>query len=303
MTDIFDRAYGKYGVGAFNVFNAEQIHGVFRGASDSRLPIIVQITPVSRSYMNPKFLEGMITAAELVYESVDFSLHLDHGNVEHCRSAIESGFYNSVMIDSSREDFEKNISITSEIVKRAHDSNVAVEAELGILGGKEDDINMGSDSARYTDPDQAVEFVNRTCCDSLAVAVGTSHGAYKFKGESGLSFDVLKRIQSLLPRFPLVLHGASAVRGDEISRINNAGGKLKADAKGITNEDLLNAVRCGVTKINIATDMRLLWTRVQREFFRNSPELFDPVLPGKTYMDELANFVRRRCQSLVLSEP
>ena len=286
---------------AYNVFNAEQVHGVFGGASEAGAPILVQISPAARSYMGQKFFEGMIAAAENVYGSVEYSVHLDHGNTDHCRSAIHSGFYNSVMIDASHENYERNIFITSEIVKRAHDNGVAVEAELGLLEGVEDDMSVSSDKARHTDPEQAAEFVARTKCDSLAVAVGTSHGAYKHKSGNGLDLDALQRIQTLLPRYPLVLHGASGVPFEETARINVAGGSLQPDAKGISTADLLKAIRYGVTKINIATDMRLIWARVHREFFRNSPELFDPVVPGRTYIEELRKFVKMKCQSLNLT--
>ncbi len=301
--DILHEAYGKYGIAALNVFNAEQVHGVLAGASDAGVPVIVQLTPAARAYMIPKVLEGMIAAAAEIYGGARFSVHLDHGDASSCVSAIESGFYDSVMIDASREDYERNISVTSEIVKRAHDKGIFVEAELGILGGKEDDIVVDSGRAKYTDPDEAAEFVSRTGCDSLAVAAGTSHGAYKFKGNSGLNLGVLRQIQRLLPvAFPLVLHGASAVPEAEISRINDAGGKLKPEAAGIPRSDILKAVSLGVTKINIATDMRLIWARVHREFFGRSPELFDPILPGKTYMEELRIFVREKCRSLIVAE-
>jgi len=298
--ELLREAYGKYGIAAFNVFNAEQIHGVFAGASQSARPVILQITPVAQGYMNEKFLEAMINAAHEVYGHVEFSVHLDHGNFESCNRAIETGFYDSVMIDASAEPFEKNIRITSQVVQRAHEAGIAVEAELGILGGKEDENTQGPEKGRYTNPDQAAEFVGRTNCDSLAVAVGTSHGAYKLEGEEGLNFSILERIQTLLPRYPLVLHGASGVPLDEISRINDAGGKLSSKARGITTEQLLEAVRHGITKVNVATDARLLWTRVHREFFKGSPELFDLVLPGRIYMEELRNFVRQKCESLIL---
>ncbi len=300
--DILNQAYTKYGIAAFNIFNAEQIHGVFKGASEANVPVIVQITPVARNYIGVEFLKGMITAAEEIYGEVNFSVHLDHGNTEHCKRAIESDFYNSVMIDASHENFENNITITTEIVKRAHDKGISVEAELGVLSGVEDEIDIDSRKAKYTDPDQAVEFVERTGCDSLAIAAGTSHGAYKFKGSTGLNFEILKRIQIFLPEFPLVLHGASSVPDEEIQRINNAGGKIRSDAKGIAYDELLNAIQLGVTKINIATDLRLIWTRVHREFFMNSPELFDLVIPGEKYIEELKLFVKHKCQSLVVSK-
>lgn len=298
--EILKNAYGKFGVAAFNVFNAEQIHGVFAGAELADIPVIVQITPAARNYLNSSFLEGIIKAAEDVYQSANFSVHLDHGNIEHCLSAIESGFYDSVMIDASHEEFDKNISITSNIVEKAHAKGIAVEAELGILSGVED--NIYSEHSKYTDPKQVMEFVNLTNCDSLAVAIGTSHGAYKMSGGKGLQLSILKEIQKKLPGFPIVLHGASSVPESEIKSINRNGGKLKTTAKGVDENELIQAIKYGVTKINVATDMRLIWTRVHREFFYNSPELFDLVIPGKKYIEELKEFVKHKCQSLVIKQ-
>lgn len=298
--DILKNAYGKFGVAAFNVFNAEQVHGVFGGAELAGLPVIVQITPAARNYLSHEFLQGIIEAAEKIYPQTNYSVHLDHGNVEHCLSAIESGFYDSAMIDASHEDFEKNISITSEIVKRAHDKNISVEAELGVLSGIEDDKNVSDEHSNYTNPNQVVEFVEQTKCDSLAVAVGTSHGAYKMSGGKGIQLEILKEIQKRLPGYPLVLHGASHVPPKEIERINHFGGKLFSSAKGVDERELLEAIKYGVTKINIATDMRLIWASVHREFFCSSPELFDPAIPGKMYMEELKEFVKQKCKSLVI---
>ena len=298
--DILKNAYCKYGVGAFNVFTAEQVHGIIGGAEKTDVPVIVQITPVSRNYVSPEFLEGMIKAAMKLYPKADFSVHLDHGNVEHCYSSIESGFYDSVMIDASHEDFEKNIAITSDIVKAAHAKGITVEAELGVLSGVEDDKNVSDERSKYTNPEQVVEFVNRTGCDFLAVAVGTSHGAYKMSGGRGLQLGILKEIQEKLPGYPIVLHGASNVPQAEVKRINEAGGQLKAGAKGVDENELLQAIALGVTKINIATDMRLMWTRVHREFFNSRPELFDPIIPGKEYIEELKTFVQEKCRSLII---
>lgn len=297
--DVYKKAYCNYGIPAFNVFNAEQIHGIISGAELSKLPIIVQITPVSRNYMNPIFLENMINAAEIIYPKSQYFVHLDHGNVEHCNDAINSEFYNSVMIDASHEDFVKNIEITSEIVNKAHEKGIVVEAELGILSGIEDDLI--SEKSLFTDPDQAVEFVEKTQCDSLAIAIGTSHGVYKLKNTEGLKIDILKRIKELLPNFPIVLHGASNVSQNEIQRINNVGGKINNAAKGIDQQELLEAVKLGVTKINIATDLRILWTRIHRNFFNNSPEQFDPVTPGKEYIKELCQFVKNKCESFLVN--
>lgn len=300
--NILKNAYGHYGVAAFNVFNAEQIHGVFSGAQVAESPIIIQITPAARNYTTPEFLEGMIKSAAKVYPNTQFSVHLDHGNYEHCLSAIDSGFYDSVMIDASHYNFEKNISISSDIVKRAHDKGIGVEAELGVLSGIEDDINISDEKSKYTDPDQVVEFVKKTSCDSLAVAVGTSHGAYKMSGGRGLQLNILEKIQKQLPGFPIVLHGASNVPFNEIEKINSHGGNISSNAKGVDEIEVLEAIKFGVTKINIATDLRLLWTRIHREFFDNTPELFDPIIPGKKYIEELTKFVNRKCQSLKIKK-
>jgi fructose-bisphosphate aldolase class II len=210
--------------------------------------------------------------------------------MEHAINSIESGGYNSVMIDASHETFEKNVELTKKVVEKAHTKNITVEAELGVLSGVEDDITVDEKLKKYTQPSEVEEFVKQTGCDSLAIAIGTSHGAYKFSGEQGLQFDILKEIQKRLPGFPLVLHGGSAVNLDEIQRINATGGQLGTDAKGVSNEELLKAIELGVCKINIATDARLIWTRVHREFFELSPAQFDPIIPGKTFMNELEKF-------------
>jgi len=298
---LLKRAYGKYGVGAFNVFNAEQVLGIFRGANAARSPVIIQITPAARNYMSGSMFENIIQAAEKQYPDVDFSVHLDHGNYEHCIGAIDSGFYNSVMIDASLETIENNIRVTGEIVERAHDKGIAVEAELGILGGAEDHLSVEQKSALYTHPEKAAEFVSHTGCDSLAVAVGTSHGAYKFSPGDTLRLDILSDIRKRLPGFPLVLHGASAVSQSERERINRAGGQLKPDAKGINREDILKAIALGVCKINIATDIRLLWARIHREFFIQSPEKFDMILPGTEYMDALEQLVFKKCMEFKIN--
>lgn len=295
---LYQQAYGKYGIGAFNVFNAEQVHGIFRGASKAGAPVIIQLTPVARDYLHPEMLEGILAAAEKIYPEVTFTVHLDHGNYEHCLKAIESGYYNSIMIDASHETFEENIRITREIVEMAHANRIAVEAELGVLSGVEDHISIEEKYALYTDPKQAEEFVRRTGCDSLAVAAGTSHGAYKFSGGQGLQLNILAEIQKRIPGFPLVLHGASAVPIEEVNRINLAGGKIREGAKGAADKELLDAIRFGVCKVNIATDMRLIWTRIHREFFRDTPEKFDMVVPGREYMNALEAFVVEKCRFL-----
>ena len=296
--EILKRAYGEFGVGAFNVFNAEQVTGVFEGAARASSPVLVAITPAARRYLYPWILEGLVRGAARAYPDVEFAVHLDHGDSIHCRSAIDSEFYSSVMIDASHENFERNIAITREIVDLAHPAGVAVEAELGILGGVEDDISVSARKARYTDPARAAEFVEKTGCDSLAVAVGTSHGAYKFEGSGSLELEILDRLGEILPGFPLVLHGASAVPRQEVERINRAGGKLSVKASGVPDEQVKEAIKRGVCKINIATDMRLIWARRHREFFRDDPGAFDPVLPGKGYISDLAEFVADKCGML-----
>ena len=295
IQNLYQQAYGKSGIGAFNVFNAEQVHGVLMGASKAAAPVIIQITPVARDYLHPLMLEGILAAAERIYPGADFSVHLDHGNYDHCINAIESGFYNSIMIDASHESFTENIRITGEIVRIAHSANISVEAELGVMSGIEGNLSVEQKNALFTDPSQAEEFVKSSGCDSLAVAVGTSHGAYKFSGGQGLQLNILSEIQKRLPGFPLVLHGASSVPREEVIRINSAGGEIREEAKGLENKEILEAIKYGVCKINIATDMRLLWTRIHREFFRSFPEKFDMVIPGKQYMDALESFVSEKC--------
>lgn len=302
VSQMFRSAYGRYGIGAFNIFNAEQVHGVFRGASAAQAPVIIQITPVAVDYLRHEMLEALISAAGRLYPSVRYSIHLDHGTYDHCIRAIEAGYFQSVMIDASAESYEENIRITGKIVKVAHSAGISVEAELGVLSGIEGEISVGRERSRFTDPGQAREFVKRSGCDALAVAVGTSHGAYKFSGTQGLELKVLEEIKTELPGFPLVLHGASAVAVSEVIRINDAGGTLGTDAKGVSDEDVLKAIERGVTKINIATDMRLIWTRVHREFFKYEPGRFDMVIPGKKYMEVLEEFVGNKCRFLMKNE-
>ena len=292
--EIFSKCYGKFGIAAVNVWDMEQIHGLFNAAQKANSPFIVQTTPVARNYASPKMLIAMISAAAKIYPKTVFAIHLDHGNKEHAFQSIQSGDYTSVMIDASHESFEKNVEITSQVVEKAHVKNITVEAELGILSGIEDDLIVDEKYRKFTQPEEVVEFVERTGCDSLAVAVGTSHGAYKFSGEQGLQFDILQKIQQKLPGFPLVLHGGSAINKEEIQRINAAGGQLGMDAKGVADEEIIKAIQFGVCKINIATDARLIWTRVNREFFKNTPSLFDPIIPGKSFMEAFETFVIKK---------
>jgi len=226
-----------------------------------------------------------------------FAVHLDHGDEETCYDCIESGFYSSVMIDASHQPFEENVAATKRVVERAHARGISVEAELGQLGGVEEDISVAEDKVHLTDPQEAAEFIRRTGCDSLACAVGTSHGAFKFKGSQSLHLEVIEAIQKLVPGFPLVLHGSSSVPQDEVERINAAGGALKG-ARGVDPAQYLPAARLGVCKVNIDTDGRLVWARVHREYFRDHPEVFDFRPIGKVYMEEYARFIASRNELL-----
>lgn len=294
---LFEQAYGKYAIGAYNVNNAEQIMGLFRGNMMSRAPFIVQISKGARSYTDKRLLEAMIRAAEEIFPEAIFAVHLDHGDEETCYDCIESGFYSSVMIDGSHLDFEENVAVTKRVVEAAHAKGISVEAELGQLGGVEEDVSVEEEKAHLTDPDQAKEFVERTGCDSLACAIGTSHGAFKFSGTQRLHFEVIEEIQKRLPGFPLVLHGSSSVPQEEIDRINAAGGALKG-AKGVDPKQYLPAAKLGVCKINIDTDGRLVWTRVYREYFRDHPEVIDFRPIGKVFMEEYAKFIASRNELL-----
>ena len=297
-SQLFKQAYGKYAIGAYNINNLEQTVGLFKGNLASKAPFIIQISKGARKYSDKRFLEGMIRAADQIYPDSVFAVHLDHGDEENCYDCIKSGFYSSVMIDASHHDFEENIAITKRVVDAAHAKGISVEAELGQLGGVEEDI-VGS--VKLTKPDEAKEFVQRTGCDSLAVAIGTSHGAFKFKAEPGkkfsLHFEVIEEIQKLLPGFPMVMHGSSSVPKDEVDRINAAGGKIK-DSSGVPEDQFLPAAKMGVCKVNIDTDGRLVWTRVHREFFRDKPEKFDLRDVGVPFMDEYAKMIAHKNQVL-----
>ena len=294
---LFEAAYGKYAIGAYNINNLEQIMGLFRGNLDSKAPFIIQISKGARSYTNKIMLEGLIRSADQVFPEAIFAVHLDHGDEETCYDCINSGFYSSVMIDASSEDFETNIAITRRVVEAAHARGIVVEAELGQLGGVEEHVAVSEADAKLTDPERAREFVERSGCDSLAVAIGTSHGAYKFSGSQALRFDVLEEIQKRLPGFPLVMHGSSSVPQEEVERINAAGGKLKG-AKGVDENAFARAAQLGVTKVNIDTDGRLVWTRVHREYFLAHPENFDLRPIGKVFMDEYAKFIAHKNEKL-----
>jgi fructose-bisphosphate aldolase class II len=292
--ELFKKCYGKYAIAAVNAFTMEQVHGLFRAGERANAPFLVQLTPVARNYAHTLMLSSMIEAASKIYPKAVYAVHLDHGNEEHAFDAIASNTYHSIMIDASHDDFENNVARTKAIVQKAHEKNIFVEAELGVLSGVEDDISVDEKLAKYTRPEEVQAYVEQTNCDSLAVAVGTSHGAYKFSGGQGLQFDILEEIQERLPNFPIVLHGGSAVNKEEIKRINQAGGELSESAAGVASEEIVKSIKYGVCKINIATDTRLLWTRIHREFFKDSPELFDPIIPGKSYIEAYEAFMSEK---------
>lgn len=298
LKPLLQAAHGQWALGAFNVCNLEQVHGLFRGATEARAPIIVQFTRVMRDYAHPLMLEHLLRAAEEIYPAVPFAVHHDHGDEASCAAAIASGHYSSVMIDASHLPFEETIVTTRRVVERAHTRGIAVEAELGQLKGVEEAGAPVAHEALLTDPAKAAEFVARTGCDSLAVAIGTSHGAHKFSGQQRLRLDLLAEIKRRLGAVPLVLHGGSAVPVEEVTRINAAGGRIAGSAGGISESELAQAIRLGVTKVNIATDGRLIWSRVHREFFRDRPGEFDFMSPGRTYMQDFAEFVAAKCRLL-----
>jgi fructose-bisphosphate aldolase, class II len=295
---LFEHAYGNYALGAYNINNLEQAMGLFRGCIDSQAPFIIQISKGARSYTDKSMLEAIIRAADKLWPEALFAVHLDHGDEQTCYECIESGFYSSVMIDASHAPFDENVAITRRVVEAAHARGISVEAELGMLGGVEEHVAVDEKDACLTDPDEAKQFVAQTGCDSLACAIGTSHGAYKFSGSQGLHFDRIRAIQERLPGFPLVMHGSSSVPQDEVQRINAAGGKLKEGAKGVDPTQYLPAAKLGVCKVNIDTDGRLVWCRVHREHFRDKPEDFDLRPPGKTFMAEYAKFIASRNELL-----
>ncbi|WAW14456.1 class II fructose-1,6-bisphosphate aldolase [Peptostreptococcus equinus] len=271
--EMFKKAYeGGYSIGAFNISDMEQLQGVMEACKEKNSAVIIQASKSAISYAGVNTLVEMVkTISEQT--GVDCALHLDHGpNFEVAKMCIDAGF-TSVMIDGSHLDYEENIAVTKEVVEYAHKNNVSVEAELGVLAGTEDDVT--SDVHKYTEPDQAVDFVNRTGVDSLAIAIGTSHGAFKFKGEAKLRFDILEEIQNKLPGFPIVLHGASAVDPAVIEVCNQYGGDI-AGAKGVPVDMLRKASSMAVCKINMDTDLRLAMTASIRKFLAENPREFDP---------------------------
>lgn len=274
--EMFEKSMKEgFAIGAFNVNNMEIIQGIVDAAAENNSPVILQASSSAIKYARMNYLMKMIEAAVEEHPNVPIAIHLDHGaDFETCKKCVDAGF-TSVMFDGSKYDFEENIRLTKEVVDYAHAHGVVVEAELGKLAGIEDDVNVSSDEAKYTDPAQAEEFVKRTGVDSLAIAIGTSHGAYKFKGEAKLRFDILKEIKSRIPNTPIVLHGASTVIPELVDTCNQYGGNIPG-AKGVPDEILHEASISGVSKINVDTDLRLAMTAGIRKVFAEDPSAFDP---------------------------
>ena len=273
--EMFKKAYQEgYAIGAFNVNNMEIIQGITEAAKEQQAPLILQVSAGARKYANHTYLIKLVEAA-LEETGLPICLHLDHGDsFDLCKSCIDGGF-TSVMIDGSHLPFQENIELTRKVVEYAQPRNVTVEGELGRLAGVEDEVNISAENAIYTDPNEAVEFVEKTQVDSLAIAIGTSHGAYKFKGEAKLRFDILEEIGKRLPEFPIVLHGSSSVIPEYVEIINQFGGKLPG-AKGVPEDMLRKAAKMAVCKINIDSDLRLAMTAMIRKNLAENPENFDP---------------------------
>ena len=286
--NMFEKSIAeKFAVGAFNINNMEFVQAIMDAAAEENSPVILQTSSSAIKYARIPYLRKMIEAG-LEEHDIPVALHLDHGpDFETCKLCVDNG-YTSVMFDGSKYDFEKNIELTKQVVDYAHEHGVVVEAELGKLAGVEDDVNVAENDAMYTDPEQALEFVQRTGCDSLAIAIGTSHGAYKFKGEARLRFDILEKVKELMPNVPIVLHGASTVIPEYVEMCNKYGGNMPG-AKGVPDEMLHEASMRGVSKINVDTDLRLAMTAAIRKVFVETPEQFDPrkyLGPGRDFIKE-----------------
>jgi fructose-bisphosphate aldolase class II len=293
---MFEKAYKEsYAVGAFNVNNMEIIQGIMQAGVEEKAPLILQVSAGARRYAGQNYIIKLVEAA-LLETDLPVVLHLDHGpDFALCKACIDGGF-TSVMIDGSHLSFEENIAVTAEVVAYAHDRGVWVEAELGRIEGVEDDVQ--AEKSVYTDPDQAVEFVKRTGCDSLAVAVGTSHGAYKFKGDAKLDFPRLEKISGLLPGYPLVLHGASSVPEEFVEMCNKYGGRVSG-ARGVPEDLLRKAARLGVCKINIDTDIRLAMTAGIRKYFVENPADFDPRAYLKPAREAVKGMIRHKIKNVL----
>ncbi|MCM1537520.1 MAG: class II fructose-1,6-bisphosphate aldolase [bacterium] len=291
-TEMFKKAYeGGYAIGAFNVNNMEIVQGITEACAEENAPVILQVSKGARAYANHNYLVKLVEAATICYPELPIALHLDHGpDFETCKSCIDGGF-TSVMIDASSKPFEENIEITKKVVEYAHEHGVVVEAELGTLAGVEDDVQVAAEDSSYTHPEQVEEFVSRTGCDSLAIAIGTSHGAYKFKPgtKPQLRFDVLHECEKRIPGFPIVLHGSSSVPQEYVEMVNTYGGAMPG-AIGVPEDQLREAARSAVCKINIDSDLRLAMTGTIRKFFAEHPDKFDPreyLKPARANIKEL----------------
>ena len=291
-TEMFKKAYdGGYAIGAFNVNNMEIVQGITEACREEKAPVILQVSKGARAYANHTYLVKLVEAAAIECPNIPIVLHLDHGpDFETCKSCIDGGF-TSVMIDASSKPFAENIEITRKVVEYAHDHGVVVEAELGTLAGIEDDVKVSAEDSSYTHPEEVEEFVSKTGCDSLAIAIGTSHGAYKFKPgtKPQLRFDVLEEVSRRLPGFPIVLHGSSSVPQNYVEMINAHGGKMPG-AIGVPEDQLRHAAELSVCKINIDSDLRLAMTGTIREFFDAHPDKFDPreyLKPARANIKEL----------------
>ena len=289
--DMFEKSMKeKFAIGAFNINNMEFVQAIMDAAAKENSPVILQTSASAIKYARVPYLRKMIEAG-LEEHDIPVALHLDHGpDFETCKMCIDGG-YTSVMFDGSKYDFEKNIELTKQVVDYAHEHGVVVEAELGKLAGVEDDVNVSANDAMYTDPAQAQEFVEKTGCDSLAIAIGTSHGAYKFKGEAKLRFDILEKVKELLPNTPIVLHGASTVIPEYVEMCNKFGGNMPG-AKGVPDEMLHEASKRGVSKINVDTDLRLAMTAAIRKVFVEEPSKFDP----RAYLTPARDLIKETVQ-------
>lgn len=300
-TEMFKKAYeNNYAIGAFNVNNMEIVQGITDAASSLNSPVILQVSAGARKYANHSYLVKLVEAALLEHPKLNVALHLDHGaDFEICKSCIDGGF-TSVMIDGSSRTFEENIEVTKKVVEYAHDKGVVVEAELGKLAGVEDEVNVSDEDAQFTNPDEVQEFVEKTNVDSLAIAIGTSHGAYKFKpGQNPkLRFDILEEIGKRLPNFPIVLHGASSVPVNFKDEINLYGGKMP-DAIGIPEQMLRDAAKLSVCKINIDSDIRMAMTAAIRKYFAQNPEHFDPRQYLSPARDAVRNMVAHKIENVL----
>jgi fructose-bisphosphate aldolase class II len=275
---LFKHAYGDYAVGAYNINNAEQTMGLFRGCIQSQAPFIIQISKGARKYTDKRMLEAIIRTAEQIFPEAIFAVHLDHGDEETCYDCIASGFYSSVMIDASHEPFDKNVAITKRVVEAAHKKGISVEAELGMLGGVEEDIKVEEGNACLTKPEEAQQFIKLTGCDSLAAAIGTSHGAYKFtRPPTGdiLAIERIKQIHKRIPNTHLVMHGSSSVPQEWLKMINTYGGDM-GQTYGVPVEEIVQGIKHGVRKVNIDTDLRMSSTGAVRKFLVENKKEFDP---------------------------